>query len=86
MSETVRTGKPQARMAEKFHDAIAAKKAIAAKERLAWKPEELIPLLGLSKTAVYEALANGTIPSVRVGRRYVIPANRLDEWLAGEDS
>lgn len=51
--------------------------------RAAYKPDELPPMLGLSRSAVYNLLRAGTLRSVRVGRRYVIPVEAVTEFLAG---
>ena len=37
---------------------------------------------GLPRTAVYKLLGDGTLPSVRVGRRRLIPKRALIELLA----
>jgi excisionase family DNA binding protein len=41
--------------------------------------------LQVSKAALYDAITRGEIPSVKVGRRVLIPRARLMEWL-GETS
>jgi excisionase family DNA binding protein len=38
----------------------------------------------LNKMTVYRAVRDGTIPSVRVGDRFLIPRARLDAMLRGE--
>lgn len=38
-------------------------------------------LLGVSRTAAYEAARKGDIPSLRVGRRILIPVERLKALL-----
>jgi excisionase family DNA binding protein len=40
--------------------------------------------LGMSKNAVYEAIGRGEIPSVRVGRRILVPRGPYKRFLAGE--
>jgi len=49
--------------------------------RLVYTPQELCDLLGLSRTAVYERLREGSLPSIRVGRRILIPRRALVEML-----
>ena len=44
-------------------------------------PEDLIGLLPIGRDAVYRLLKEGRIRSVRVGRRYIIPREALDEFL-----
>jgi excisionase family DNA binding protein len=44
---------------------------------------EVATVLGLSRTKTYEAIANGQIPSVKIGRRLLVPAAAFNAWLAG---
>jgi excisionase family DNA binding protein len=46
--------------------------------------EETASLLGLGRTATYEAARRGQIPSRRLGRRVVVPVPALIEWLSSE--
>jgi excisionase family DNA binding protein len=43
---------------------------------------EAASLLGLGRTAAYEAARRGQIPSRRLGRRLVVPVPALVEWLS----
>ena len=45
--------------------------------------EEVARVLGIGRTAAYEAVRLGTIPSVRIGRRILIPTTALDRLLSG---
>ena len=45
---------------------------------------ETADLLGISRWLVQQAVRDGSLPSVRVGRRILIPRVRLDAWLLGE--
>jgi excisionase family DNA binding protein len=50
-------------------------------ERLVLSIPEAPALLGVSKNSAYSAVARGEIPSIRVGRRIVIPrAKLLKAW------
>jgi len=44
---------------------------------------EAATILGISRTTAYECVNNGSIPSIRLGRRIVIPRAIFDELLAG---
>jgi len=46
--------------------------------------KETASLLGLGRTATYEAARRGQIPSRRLGRRVVVPVPALLEWLSSE--
>lgn len=48
--------------------------------------EETASLLGLGRTAAYEAVRKGQLPSRRLGRRVVIPVPALLEWLGTDRS
>lgn len=43
--------------------------------------EETASLLGLGRTAAYEAARRGEIPSRRLGRRVLVPVPALRAWL-----
>ena len=43
--------------------------------------EELARELRLSRQSVYVGLRNGSIPSVRVGKRFILPRAAISEWL-----
>lgn len=43
--------------------------------------EEVACLLGLGRTAAYEAARRGEIPSRRLGRRVIVPVPALLDWL-----
>ena len=57
------------------------KKDDQAPERLVYTPTEVGALLGLGRTAVYERLRDGSLPSVRLGNRIFIPRAALEELL-----
>lgn len=44
---------------------------------------ETATLLGISRWLVQQAVHDGSLPSVRVGRRILIPRSRLLAWLDG---
>ncbi len=45
------------------------------------KPSDLAPRLGVTTGRVYQLIAEGIIPSVRIGRAIRIPRKAWDEWL-----
>ena len=49
--------------------------------RLTISVEEAAALLGLGRTAAYEAARRGEIPSRRLGRRVIVPVPALLDWL-----
>lgn len=48
--------------------------------------DETLRLLGgkISRPTLYKALKDGTLPSLRLGRRVLIPRAALERLLAGE--
>lgn len=46
-------------------------------ERLVWTVEEAGWLLGISRAHAYDLVARGDLPSIRLGRRIVIPKHAL---------
>jgi excisionase family DNA binding protein len=49
--------------------------------RMLLKPREVCQLTGLGKSTVYELMAAGVIPCVRIGRCVRVPTDRLREWI-----
>lgn len=50
-------------------------------ERLALSVEEAGALLGISRDLAYDLVARRELPSVRLGRRVVVPRRALEETL-----
>lgn len=50
-------------------------------EKLLLKPGEVTELLGISKSHIYELLATGEMPSVRIGRCVRVPVASLNKWI-----
>ena len=54
--------------------------------RLVLSVKEAREQLGLSRGLMYEALRTGQIPSIRIGRRILIPCAALDRLLEGNET
>ena len=50
-------------------------------DRLLLRPSEAALTLGISRTKAYELIANGAIPSVRVGSSVRVPVEALRNWV-----
>ena len=50
-------------------------------KRMTYTVEEAAELLGIGRSAAYEAVRNGTIKSLRFGRRIVIPRAVLEDLV-----
>lgn len=46
--------------------------------------EETGKLLGISRGLAYQAASNGEIPTIRIGRRLLVPGERLRRMLGRE--
>ena len=44
--------------------------------------KQLADLLGVSDSSVYELIQEGGFPSLRIGKRIVIPKEELREWIS----
>ena len=53
-----------------------------ATERLLYTPEQAAHALGIGRSTLYVLLADGSIPSVRIGRRRRIPVDGLRRYVA----
>jgi excisionase family DNA binding protein len=66
--------------------AAAAAGAVApVEDRLVFTVEEAAQLLGISRSFAYEAVQRGEIPSMRIGKRILVPKAALSRLLAGHD-
>lgn len=51
-------------------------------DRLLLKPVEVAEVTGLGRSKVYQLLAAGEIPAIRVGGRLRVPTESLRDWIA----
>jgi excisionase family DNA binding protein len=51
-------------------------------ERQTYTVEETAQIMGIGRNSAYEAIRRGEIPSLRLGRRLVVPKKALDSLLA----
>ena len=56
---------------------------MSSTERPTLSVAETAELLGISRWLVQQAVHDGSLPSLRVGRRILIPRVRLQAWLDG---
>jgi excisionase family DNA binding protein len=54
--------------------------------RATYTVEQAGQVLGISRAAAYEAVQRGEIPSLRIGRRIVVPRRPLDRMVGIEDA
>ncbi len=53
-------------------------------EPVTYSVEEVAKMLGIARGKAYEHVRNGDIPSIRMGRRLLIPRARFHAWLNGQ--
>lgn len=53
-------------------------------EKLVYSIQEAADLLGISRSYAYELVRKGTIPSLELGRKRVIPKGKFNQWVNGE--
>ena len=53
-------------------------------DKILLRPAEAAELLGVSRSKVYELLAAGTLPRVRVGLSLRVPTAALQHWVASQ--
>ena len=56
------------------------------RERLTVSVEEAAALLGISRGLAYELVAKGDLPSLRLGRRIVVPRRVLEAMVDAVDA
>ena len=54
---------------------------ISNPEKSTISPDELAVELGIGRVLVYRKLADGSIPSIRLGKRFIIPRATISAWL-----
>jgi excisionase family DNA binding protein len=59
--------------------------AVSMPERLTFTVEEAAAALGISRAFAYEAVSRGDIPSIRIGRRVLVPRTALQRMLESTD-
>ena len=55
----------------------------SSEDRLTMTVEEAAKALGISRAFAYEAVNNGDIPTIRIGRRILVPKAALNRLLSG---
>ena len=53
-------------------------------EREVLTVEEVMKVLGIGRRAAYAGVRSGQIPSIRVGRRFLVPVTFVERMLVGE--
>ncbi len=53
-------------------------------DRLLLRPAEVAQTLGIGRTKVYELLATGEIPSIKIGNRPRVPVDALERWIQAQ--
>lgn len=51
----------------------------------AYTPADCRPLLNLGRDKIYALIRSGELRSIRVGRKYLVPADAVAEFLQGKN-
>jgi excisionase family DNA binding protein len=51
-------------------------------EKLLLRPTEAADAIGIGRSKIYELLASGALPSVRIGSSVRVPVDSLRAWIA----
>jgi excisionase family DNA binding protein len=51
-------------------------------DRLLLRPVEAAEAIGIGRSKVYELLASGELPSIRIGGSVRVPVDALRAWIA----
>jgi excisionase family DNA binding protein len=55
-------------------------------DKLLLRPAEAAEAIGIGRSKIYELLARGELPSVRIGSSIRVPVDRLREWIESKAS
>jgi excisionase family DNA binding protein len=58
----------------------------AGNDKLAVSTFRAAEIAGVGRTTIYEAIANGALKSVKIGKRRLIRLAALDAWLQAQES
>ena len=53
-------------------------------QRRVYVTEDLMPLLGIGRSTAYELVNRRDFPTVRVGRKILIPRDAFERWLEAQ--
>lgn len=62
---------------------MAAEPAVDSPTPLVLDVRDVAQRLRISKSFAYELIASGQLPSIRLGRRVLVPAAKLEEFIQG---
>ena len=51
-------------------------------DKLLLKPAEAADAMGMGRSKIYELLASGELPSIRVGSSLRVPVKALSDWIS----
>ena len=51
-------------------------------DRLLLRPTEAAEAIGIGRSKIYELLASGELPSIRIGGSVRVPLDALRDWIA----
>ena len=55
-------------------------------EKLVYSIQEVAEALGISQSYAYQLVRSGVIASLELGEKRVIPKNKFEQWINGQES
>jgi excisionase family DNA binding protein len=52
--------------------------------KLLLRPSEASEILGIGRSKTYQLMADGTLPTIRIGKSVRVPAEALRRWIDGQ--
>ncbi len=62
----------------------ATQNGVSSMDPLAYSIEAAAEQLGIGRTLMFDLVRRGNLPSVKLGKRRLIPAQSLRDWLAAQ--
>lgn len=62
---------------------VALRETMMKKKPRTYTVDEVAVLLGIGRNGAYEGVRSGQIPSIRIGKRILVPKAALERMLAG---
>jgi excisionase family DNA binding protein len=76
------TGAAGRRRASTRSGSINGREVIKMEERVLLRADEVRAMLGIGRSKVFEMMASGELPVVRMGRLVRVPRHALERWIA----
>jgi len=55
-------------------------------DKMVYTPQEVANILNVSIWKTYDLIHQKIVPAIRIGRKFIIPRERFEEWLNNPQS